>query len=244
MTPLSSLSPEILNVVLLYFQKSSQLVSALVGLLFVARVSILVTTLSGPSEYGETLKDTLQYFIIISLFPQVLKISNQIVQDLASRLYWEPTNLDLGFWETIFKTLKESNPLFTVAFDITPLIITHLAQSVSTLMICLLVAIGPIVILLNTMLDYTRGLSTYFTALVSFMLWPVLWNMLGTLSQEILNSQSTGLIRLVFASAVLILQSLSPLFCIFLFSSLAPGKAISQTITKIITKIPKKGIPT
>jgi hypothetical protein len=244
MTPLSSLSPEILNVVLLYFQKSSQLVSALVGLLFVARVSILVTTLSGPSEFGETLKDTLQYFIIISLFPQVLKISNQIVQDLASRLYWEPAQLDLGFWETIFKTLKESNPLFTVAFDITPLIITHLAQSVSTLMICLLVAIGPIVILLNTMLDYNKGLSTYFTALVSFMLWPVLWNMLGTLSQEILNSQSTGLIRLVFASAVLILQSLSPLFCIFLFSSLAPGKAISQTITKIITKIPKKGIPT
>lgn len=240
MTPLTSLSPEILIVVLGYFQKSSHLVSALVGVLYVARVSMLVTTLASPNEYGETLKDTLQYFIIISLFPQVLKISNNLVQDLASRLYWEPTQLDLGFWELIFKTLKESSPLFTLAFETTPLIITHLAQAVSTLMICLLVAIGPVVILLNTMLDYNRGLSSYFTALISFLLWPVLWNTLGTLSQEMLTSQSTGLIRVVFSGSVLLLQFLSPLFCIFLFSSLAPGKAVSHTLTKIMTKIPRR----
>lgn len=233
MTPLLPLQPEILTSLLSHFQRATQITSLLVGLFFMARLSLLVISVSSPSSYGELFKDTIQYFLLITLFPPVFRIANEITGALAYRLFWEPPAHDPDIFDKIFETLKQMSPLTGFAMSLTPVLIGHLAQAISTLMIALLVAIGPVVILLNTMLDFHKGVATYFASLLSFCLWPVLWNLLGSLANELVpHFSGSSFLKVVFWACVMLLQLISPWISVFLFTSLSPGRAVTGIINR------------
>ncbi len=239
MTPLLPLDDAILTSLLNHFSKSALIASGLVGLLFTIRITVIFITLSSAEAYGELIKDTVSYFILVGLFPKLFMLTNEIIGSLAMKLYFEPAQVELGSVDKVLNAVKDYNPIYQVFHSLWVPIVSNGAQAISTLLISILVSIGPIIILLNSMLNISAGAKAYLTTLLSFCLWPILWNTLGSLSNELMPAFSgTSLLKAIFWFVLQILQLLSPILCIFLFNSFAPGRALSTTITKIAPFIP------
>lgn len=237
MNPMLPFDSQMIATILGHFQKSAALTSGLVALMFTARATLLLISNSPAASYGNLLKDTVLFFVLIGLFPQCFRLINEMIGSLAMRLSWEPIESDSGVVTGTIEALKHSSIMLSAVSSLGPWLICHFAQSVSTLLISILVSIGPVVVLLNTMLDYNKGVSSYLTAILGLMLWPLLWNLLGSLSHEIWPSfQETSLMKVIFWACVQILQLLSPIFCVLLFSSYAPGRAISTTTALVVSR--------
>lgn len=238
MNPMLPFDSQIMGSILGHFQKSAVVTSALVALLFTARATLLLISNAPPASYGNLLKDTVLYFVLIGLFPQCFKLMNELIGGLALKFSWESTEQSTGFVSGAMDALKNSSVILSVLSSLGPWVICHFAQSVSTLLVSILVSMGPVVVLLNTMLDFNKGVSSYLVAILGLMLWPLLWNLLGSLSYEIWPSfQETSLMKVIFWVCVQLLQLVSPLFCVVLFSSYAPGRAITSATARIVSKI-------
>lgn len=242
MNPMLPLDSEIITSILSHFQKTSSVVSGLVALIVTIRITILLITNEPANSYGQIFKDAVLYFAILNLFPMCFRYAHDILGGVALRfLYVLPEKTEVGMIESAVSVVKNSSVMLSMMTSVAPWLINHLAQALSTLLISILVAIGPVVIFMNTICGISRGVSAYFSALIGLCLWPLLWNLLGSLSVEIWPSfQDTSLRKVVYWSCVQLLQLASPLFCVVLFKTLSPGAAVSYATTKITSKISMK----
>lgn len=229
MIPMLPFDPQLMTGVLNHFQRSALIASGLVAALFTARATLLLMTQAGPVGYGNLIREAVTFFLLIGLFPQCLRLANDIIGGLALKLSWEPLGLSSG--QNLNMESFEGLGFIAKSFlSLGPWAVSHLAQSISTLLITVLVAIGPVVILLGTMTSLTNGALPYLSAILGLMLWPLLWNLLGSLSQTIWPSfQDTSLMKVIFWISIQLLQLLSPILSVLIFSNFAPGRAVMST---------------
>lgn len=234
MMPLLPINEVTLQILLGFFTKISIITSSLVGLLFLGRAVLLHLSFSGAEGYRELISDTAEYFVVILLFPKLLVVLNEVILSLAAKFHFqEAIALDLSM-TGLFEVLKERSYYFKLFEAFGGFLILHAAQGFSTIVVGLLVAIGPIVILLNTMFNFNGGVQNYIKSMLSVMLWPVLWNLLGSLAYEIqLTLSLTSLMQAVYCAVVVALQMFSPLFAYALFGTLSPATSIAAATARI-----------
>lgn len=229
MIPFMPMDESILSAVLNYFEKCAVYTSALVGVIFLGRAVLLHLSFAGSAGFGALLKDTASYFVLLLLFPKIFLLANEICAGLASKFSWnEPTTIT-GAISDLSKAAQMSHWSVLAITKIGPYAVAYIGQAIATVLLGILVAIGPIMILVNTMWSLNGGSSAYFKALVVLLLWPFCWNMLGAIGQEVAAHQSvTSLMSVVFRFSVVVMQLLSPFFAYSLFSSFSTSGALQK----------------
>ena len=214
------------------FSKTSAILLGLISIIFIMRIVSLQLRMAGAHEYGAVIKDLVLYFAMLSLFPILVRLIFSSSSNLAEKISYIPAqeaeNKIQEFLTLVF-FMNSSLAKLGNAF------IINLAQGLYSVFTALLLSIAPIVIFVSTVLGFQQGMSTYFTALISISLWPVVWNLLGLLGKELFTHiDASTLTVVVYWSIIHLLQILSPIFCILLLSSLSPSG--------IVTGIAKQGL--
>ncbi len=236
MTSFLPISDLVLNSSLQLFTRVANIISSLVGLLFIVRTVLLLIQISPAQDYFELLSDLLLYFIAISLFPMLLKIEITTVADLAGKISF--LNQDAYAqteFQTFFEKLLSDYPVFQIIGKIGFLIIASLAQAIFSALTAMFIAASPIYIFMSTLLKFRGGLSQLLGIFISLSLWPVMWNILAQLSKIIATGITNSPIQSVtFYLVISVLQFLSPLFTYSLIKNMQAETGISK-ITKAIS---------
>lgn len=237
MTSFPPIDSNIIQSSFILYSKVMMVMMGLVSLLFIIRISLLVTKIAGPFEYGQLIQDTVTFLGLNYLFPKFITLIVSVITKLSQQIAFisneKAKNVYIEFMDHIFS----SNLLLSIMGKIGPLMIQGLSYSIYSVLISLLLAAAPIFMLLGTMLGMTNGIKTYFGLIISFCLWPVLWNLLGQLGNTI-SSQHTDspLTTFCFFITINILQLLSPLISYSLFKSMSvSGGTLTKTAGKVIS---------
>lgn len=229
MTNFNPMNEVMLTAALGLFSKVSNFMSALVGMIFIMRITLLVIQVASARDYADVLSDTVKYLGITSLFPYLIRLIVDITSSLALKVSFVPLSEEQKSVQDFIHNLLGEYPLFQIFGSIGDLILNLFAQSIYTVLISLLLAIAPIVIFTSIMLNFTESVGAYFQTLIALCLWPILWNILGLLGRELFplinDSPVSGV---VFWIVVQFLQLFSPIFCFLLFKSLSPSQSLGH----------------
>lgn len=229
MNALTPVSEVILTSGLAMFGKVSGLMIVLVGTILIMRIVSLQAKFAGPGEYGTVLTDTVLYFAMLSLFPFLITLIFSFSEALANKIYYIPITTAEGKLQEFLKFLFYKDDFLKVTGNLGGFFVIYLAQGLYSIFTGLLLSIAPIIIFMATILGFERGLSLLFTSIISISLWPVVWNLLGLLGNEIFKSIETSTIAVVvYWCLIHLLQLLSPLFCIVLINTLSPSGIVSR----------------
>ena len=243
MNPFLPMEASVLSGALSQFGKVSTYVSSVVVLIVTAKFTFLLISVSPSERYGAVLKDLVTYFAVIGLFPLLMKALIQTTGDLALKLNFQEPKAQSATLIQYFKALEANVPSLIMFSDLGKLSILHISRAVYTVLISLLISIGPVICLTSIMISGS-GVGAYLTALVTLSLWPVTWNLLGALANEIDRSSSmTTLGQFFFWLVVEMLQLLSPIFSSFLIKSLSAAEAFSRPMlayTRVLTIVKGK----
>lgn len=230
MIPFLPMDSATLNIALAQFQRVSIVVAAVVGLILTARISLLLVTLGSSEGYGAVFKDAIIYFVAISIFPSLMRVLVDTTGGLALAISFEPSEQKTDLVGGYFEAVRSNLGVLSIFMDLGKLSVPYLASAVYSVLISILIAIGPIVILLATLLG-GGGVMPYANSLIVLCLWPLTWNLLGALSAEVAKGfTGTSIGLFCFWIVVQALQILSPLFSIFLFKSLSAGEAFRRPL--------------
>ena len=232
MTSFAPMSDVALSGGITLFTKVMAIITGLVSVIFIMRISYLVIKVSGPSDYGDVLKDTVTFLALGSLFPVILKLIIGSINSIAQKISYLKHDLGKDTFIKFMENLFSDHPLLYVSGKLGHLFIQGLSYSVYSVLISLLIAIGPVFIFLSTMLNMSSGLKIYFGLLVSLSLWPVLWNILSQLANHV-GTQFDDSPVTTFCLYVVIygLQLISPIISYSIFKSMSFG---SGAVTKVI----------
>lgn len=232
MNPFMPMNDAVLTAAMEMFSKVSNILTLLVSMIFIIRVSLLVATVSGPFSYSELLKDTFVYFGLIKLFPIFVKLIVQSTSGIAEKISFVPqVQAQEAIQATVDKLFGESI-FFRVLGRIGDLAIIYVANTAYTSLISLLLAVAPVVIFLNSMLGISHGIKIYFGVLMSLCLWPTFWNLLGLFGRELSSQMGhSPFSSAIFWLVIQAFQIISPILCIFLFSSLSASPGFSKTMS-------------
>lgn len=232
MNSLTPISEIVLTSGLAMFTKVTGIMAILVSVIFIMRIVALQARLAGPAEYGSLVKDIIYYFAMLSLFPFLVKLIFGVSEGLAAKIYYIPLiEADNKLQE--FLTLLFYNDTFAkVAGYLGSYFIIYLAQGLYSIFTGLLLSIAPVYIFMTTVLGFEKGLGFYFNSIISVSLWPVLWNLLGLLGNELFKSIENSTISVVVYWALIhVLQLVSPVFCIAFINNLSPSGAAAKVMT-------------
>lgn len=237
MTQFPPIDPEMLTAVLATYSKVSLIVTGVIGAIFIARTTLLLITVSGPEAYGELFKETVIILFALKISPFLLKTVLGASSEIASLIHFESQSRTTGPIDGLLGSLTESLSFLGVIADLGNITIQHLVRSVFSLLIGLLAIVAPLIFVSNYLLGQSSGAQTLGVSLLALSLWPVLWNVIGLLGSTLWPTfQGTSLSSFVFSVAVLILQTLSPLFTVSLLRSSDPKAAI-PSITWLTSKM-------
>ena len=228
------ISESVLSSGLEIFAKVSQLFTAMVTLIFIMRVTFLVIKVSSVEGYAELIQDVFFYFILINLFPILLKLIVDASTNLADKISYLPKTIHNSELEIIISNLFSDYPILTTFGKIGSVLIKSLAQGIFTALISMFISASPIFIFMSTLLGFKGGIKQLFGIFIAICLWPVMWNILGSLSSTIgAEISSNPLSASFFYLVVLTLQLLSPLFTYSLIRNMQANLGVSK-ITKVI----------
>lgn len=224
MTAFAPLDQSVLSGGLALFSKVMVIMTGLVSVIFIMRISLLVVKVAGPHEYGELIKDTVSFLAMSSLFPILMNLIVSSVTSVATRISFIPNEAVKNSYIEFMQNLFSDVPLLWIVGKMGHLLIQGLSYSIYTISISLLLAAAPIFVFLSTMLGLSSGLKIYFGLLISLCLWPVLWNILGQLGNTLSAQNSNSpLLAACFFVVLSVLQLLSPLLSYSLFKSMSLG---------------------
>lgn len=232
MTPFLPMNEMILLSGLQLFTKVGAIVTGALSVLFMMRLAFLVVRVSPSSDYGDLLQDAVCYLGLIAIYPTLLKLIVYGLGSLAQKISFIPSEASKRGVQDFFENLLSDYPMFMIFGKIGDLIIVSIANSVYSAFMSLLIAAGPIFILLGTMLNLQSGIKAYFGLILCLNLWPVMWNILGQLSTQMsglfLESPVTSV---CFFMVIQCLQLLSPIFTFTLFKSLSLNSGASRVMS-------------
>jgi len=211
------------------FTKVSGIVSGMVTVIFVMRLTYSIVTIAPASEYGSIIKDTSLFLALLSIYPIILKLTVFGIGDVATKISYLPPEKAQYAIQEFMNRMFADYPLFGIFGKIGGIVIIAMAQSIYTALISLFIASAPIFIFLGTLLGIHGGLRSYFTMLIALSLWPVMWNLLGQLALTVGSQfEHSPVSSVCFWVVVQILQFLSPFFSYGLFKNMQASLGLSQ----------------
>lgn len=192
------------------FEKVSKIISILAAAVFIFQIVIGQICFHSVSQYGEKVKNLSFYFFLILTFPIFISFLTDITESISQSLStFSRTNTGgFSFRVKIFDWIQTSSFFLTaVLFN---------------LVVSVLIAVGPIVLLMGTLLHFSGGVLIYFEFLVFIFLWPVFWALLGFFGDQLFQVQGGGFtpwIAGVYGSLLKLIQLLSPVMALLLLKS-------------------------
>lgn len=242
MVTFDAVGPNVLKAALDVFVVISGTLSAVVAAVIMGRFVLTQITFGSASEYGETLKDLLKYLLICSMFPFLVNTTFDVVNGIAKKISYIPSEkIHLAFMEVSSRLLSDSlwamvgGPLI----DLTILVGAH---TVYTLMVAVLIAVGGIIFFMSLILGLSIPVRTYFMILITFSLWPILWNTLGILGEKLFTGDEPFRAA-IYWLALHIIQAFSPIFMFKLLSSGMATEAVGsvgRAASAVVTRSPPK----
>ncbi len=231
MTSFSNISDTVLNSGLTSFTKVSLIMSGLVGAMFIIRIVSLQVRFASVFEYGDVFKDVICFFAMITLFPFFAKLTFEVSNSLAEAVRYVPHNESKELIQQFLSVIFYKFDMFKIAGAIGEYIGPVLAYGFYTISAVLLLSIAPIVIFYSTILGYSNAIEKFFSAIFALSIWPLVWNIIGLVGQELSKQLGESIIEVVvFGFLISLAQILSPIYCVTLFSSLNPTRAINRMI--------------
>jgi hypothetical protein len=220
-----------LSVSLGHFQKVALATSSVFGLVVMARFALLAVSLGSFQSYGAVLRDALIYLVAISIFPSLLRVVIDICGSLAMSISFEPTVVEEDTVNGYLEAVRSGLGFVSVIFDLGRFGVVYIARAIYTLLLAILIAIGPIVLMLSALVG-GGGVMAYMNSIALLLLWPVTWNLLGSLAVEVSRSNGQSSLGIYcFWFVVQALQLLSPLFSVFIFKSMAASEALKRPLS-------------
>lgn len=231
MTPFLPMDAAALSISLAHFQKVALVTSSVFGLVVVARFALLAVTLGSSQSYGTVLRDALIYLVAISVFPSLLRVVVDISGSLAMAISFEPTVVEEDAVNGYLEAVRSGLGFISVIFDLGRFGVVYVARAFYTLLLAILIAIGPVILMLSALIG-GGGVMPYASSIGLLLLWPVTWNLLGSLAGEVSRSNGQSSLGIYcFWFVVQLLQLLSPLFSVFIFKSMAASEALKRPLS-------------
>ncbi len=232
MTPFLPMNELILSSSLTLFTKVATIVTGGISVLFMMRLCFLVVKVSPAEEYGDLIQDCVYFLGVTAIYPVILKLIVFGLGDLAYKISFIPVESSQRALHDFLERMFSDFPMFVVFGKIGDIFILGVANSIYSALMSLLIASGPIFILLGTMLNLQTGIKSYFGLIICLNLWPVMWNLLGQLSIQMSGIfHESPVTSVCFVFVVQVLQLLSPIFSFTLFKSLSLDSGSSKIMS-------------
>ncbi len=149
------------------------------------RVSALALRVAGSYEYKEVIFDTLQYFVLTKVFPLLIKLTLDVINNIAKKIAYIPLPESKHVFQEFIQKLFPEFVVMKILSLIGDVFLMGLSQSFYTVCMAMLIAIAPILLFLSTMLGVSAGMGPFFKAFISFGIAPVFCNLFGVLGREL-----------------------------------------------------------
>jgi len=228
---MSSVNPEMMSAILSSFREMARAAGGLVGLVLTAKLALGLVSFSSPEEMMGHVKDAFLFFACLILFPELFRISVEVVGGLNGSLSTASANIQVAESEMIFSkvlSFMEEFSIFNFLVSLFPLSVTYLAESLSSLLLMMMVSVYPVLLLISFLLGGggsmggTSAMRTYYLGLLSILMWPVMWNLFEVMGQKIRGDFEGSEIKgIIFFMVLALLKLASPVISIFLLQSVS-----------------------
>ena len=202
------------------------------GLVLTAKLALGLISFSSVEEMMGHVKDAFLFFACLILFPELFRISVDVVGGLNGSLSKAAANIQVAESEMIFSkvlSFMEEFSIFSFLVSLFPLSVTYLAESLSSLLLMMMVSVYPLLLLISFLVGSgvgsvggTSAMRTYYLGLLSILIWPVMWNLFEVMGQKIRGDFGGSEIKgIIFFLVLSILKLASPMISIFLFQSVS-----------------------
>lgn len=220
------------------FSKVSTVVMGLMGLVIVARFSLLAIQVGSVDRYAAVVREAVVVLITIALFPFLLKTSVSAISELASRFEFQSMDMGRGAVDEAFEEVLKSQPALWACAKIVSISFLYLVRTCFTLLLAIMCSAIPLVLLIEFIFGSRIGVATIGSTILALLSWPILWNLIGLLAMQLAPVMTeTSVAGAVFSMMVHLIQLLSPLFCFALIKTAAPHAAASAFMQLPLGKV-------
>lgn len=206
------------------FSKVSVVVIGLMGMITVARFSMLIVRVAPPDSYAAVLKEAVTVLVALTLFPFVIKIAVSSVSEISQRLSFQAIEMRSGPVSELIDTVYSWNIVLQVLGAIGKVSFQYIVRAIFSLILGVSCAAIPLILLGEFIFGFSMGLHRIGATIFAFLMWPVLWNLLGLLALSMWPSfGDTSLSNFIFYWIVQLAQLFSPLFCASVLRTASPG---------------------
>lgn len=232
MNPMFPMNQAVLEAAMLLFSKVSVVMVSLLTMGYVVRTSLAVTRVAPAFEYFEILKDAGLYLAMLSLYPMIVRMIMDLAEGIAVKIAFIPKEISNDSAQQFMDKFFGQYSVMAMLGSVAGFAFTGFASSLYTVFLSLLLAIAPIVLFLGVILGLSHGMRTYFASILSMCMWPILWNLLGKLGEEMHHHLARSPVSTIaFWTVIQLLQFLSPFLAVFLFRSLATASTAMKVLS-------------
>ena len=246
MTSFPPIDPATVEAISATFEKVSTVVMGFIGLVVVARFSLLALQVGSVDQYASVVRDAVMVLITIALFPYLLKISVSTVAELAAKFEFRAMEMPQGAINQVLEEMMKSEYGLAFIIKMTALGLNYFVRGCFTLLLAILCSAIPLILLIEFIFGARIGVATLGSTILALLCWPILWNLIGLLAIQIAPTVTeTSLAAITFSVLVHIVQFASPLFCFALIKTAAPhaaAKTFAQLPMMKAGKLAKKAM--
>ncbi len=206
------------------------IILSLVGAIFLGRIVYYQFSLAPAEKYADLIRDVFTCYFLMLAFPHVFSTMAECSEALSLKLsqilhVTGPEIPDL-------LPIEKGKIFWWFRIEVFPLILYAFTHVIFNLVVSVLIAIGPIVILSGTMLNFSVSISAYFALLLFVWLWPAFWNVLGYFKNMLwMDHRDVG--SVITAFILFLFQLLSPLVVFSILKRTHAGGVASGTAKKV-----------
>ena len=201
----------------------------LVTALFFFRIVYYQFSFAPAEKYGDLVRDVFVCYMLMIAFPHVYTYMADCSTALAQKLGEMLQVTGAAIPEKI--PFDKTGISWFLRPEALRLIIYAAVHTVFNLALSIMIALGPIVILAGTMMNFSVSITAYFVLLLFIWLWPVFWNVLGYFSNLLKSSGGLSIegIGAYISSVITFLAQLfSPAAIYMLVKRTAGGQVVSK----------------
>jgi len=236
------ITENIVNVSLEASKKLVPILFVILSIILGIRLIYYEVSLKDPSQYRKLISDLVLCVFLLGFYPDIIHLMMNCVETVAnasSGLFgvnayniidphkFEPPHTDSG----VYGFLKSVNFEWLRNWVI---YLAYLwAQAMFNIGIGILVVMLPIVLLLGVMLGAQIAWQIYLGLILIFMMWPIMWNMVGGVGEMVWSSNLDALSSLILGIVLSILQIISPLITPRLLRGQTMGEAATGAMSHL-----------
>ncbi|MBU6374592.1 MAG: hypothetical protein KGQ59_01230 [Bdellovibrionales bacterium] len=216
---------------------ANRLRSALISLVlvvFLMRVVFYQMGFFGVARYGDLLKDTILCFLLLMVYPDLVRAILHYTEFLAAKI--GDTRLEsIQPKELALPGLKEastSTKLFLAwLFEWIRYTAFSIIDFIMTFGISFMVMLFPIIVFSSQMLNFAIAWPIFIGSFITICLWPIFWNLVGLAAQLSWDQNQKTFAESLYSVFLSLIQLFSPIVGIKLMSGQSLSKAIKDGAT-------------